>query len=220
MTLGTGRLQRPATAAHQVAPRNLPRRLVRPAARFRSGPRRRELAGPERHGMLFSAAGRQAESTPNAGFSGQWPSATTPWSGTLLGSMTRRALILGDRYQSFYYPEVARACGHYVDAVSTNLNAPWSDGSFARFLSRDTPAVDRKADSDRRVLHGCAREPQRQPEQPRRLPGGRNARRTGRRISHHTHGALRTRMSSAPTGSSIMTSRRTAVSTARTSISA
>ena len=44
-----------------------------------------------------------------------------------------RALILGDRYQSFYYPEVARACGRYVDAVSSNLNASWNDGSFARF---------------------------------------------------------------------------------------
>jgi hypothetical protein len=45
----------------------------------------------------------------------------------------RRALILGDRYQSFYYPEVARACARYVDAVSSNLNANWNDGSFARF---------------------------------------------------------------------------------------
>jgi hypothetical protein len=45
----------------------------------------------------------------------------------------RRALILGDRYQSFYYPEVVRASARYVDAVSSNLNASWSDGSFARF---------------------------------------------------------------------------------------
>src|SRR6266571_725279 len=45
----------------------------------------------------------------------------------------RRALILGDRYQSFYYPEVARASARYVDAVSSNLNASWNDGSFARF---------------------------------------------------------------------------------------
>src|SRR5438132_12774269 len=45
----------------------------------------------------------------------------------------RRALILGDRYQSFYYPEVARACRKYVDAVSSNLNANWNDGTFARF---------------------------------------------------------------------------------------
>jgi hypothetical protein len=45
----------------------------------------------------------------------------------------QRALILGDRYQSFYYPEVVRASARYVDAVSSNLNAHWSDGSFARF---------------------------------------------------------------------------------------
>jgi hypothetical protein len=45
----------------------------------------------------------------------------------------QRALILGDRYQSFYYPEVARAATRYVDAVSTNLNVSWNDGSFARF---------------------------------------------------------------------------------------
>jgi len=45
----------------------------------------------------------------------------------------RRALILGDRYQSFFYPEVARAAGPYVDAISTNLNASWNDGSFVRF---------------------------------------------------------------------------------------
>jgi hypothetical protein len=44
----------------------------------------------------------------------------------------RRALILGDRYQSFYYPEVARAAVPYVDAISSNLNANWNDGTFAR----------------------------------------------------------------------------------------
>jgi hypothetical protein len=43
-----------------------------------------------------------------------------------------RALILGDRYQSFYYPEVARASANWVDAVSSNLNANWSDGTFLR----------------------------------------------------------------------------------------
>ncbi|MBM3846318.1 MAG: hypothetical protein FJ405_08535 [Verrucomicrobia bacterium] len=44
-----------------------------------------------------------------------------------------RALILGDRYQSFYYPEVARAAAPWVDAISSNLNASWHDGTFARF---------------------------------------------------------------------------------------
>ncbi len=42
------------------------------------------------------------------------------------------ALVLGERYQSFYYPEVARAAGPHVDVVSTNLNASWNDGSFLR----------------------------------------------------------------------------------------
>lgn len=44
-----------------------------------------------------------------------------------------RALFLGDRYQSFYYPEVARAAGRHADVVSCNLNAGWNDGSFPRF---------------------------------------------------------------------------------------
>jgi hypothetical protein len=43
-----------------------------------------------------------------------------------------QALVLGDRYQSFYYPEVARASAPYVDVVSTNLNANWNDGTFLR----------------------------------------------------------------------------------------
>src|SRR5260370_9674771 len=45
----------------------------------------------------------------------------------------RRGLLLGDRYQSFYYPEVARACRRSVDVVSTNLSAHWNDGTLARF---------------------------------------------------------------------------------------
>lgn len=44
-----------------------------------------------------------------------------------------RGLILGDRYQSFYYPEVARAAAPFVDVVSMNLNAAWDDGTFPRF---------------------------------------------------------------------------------------
>jgi hypothetical protein len=44
-----------------------------------------------------------------------------------------RGLVLGDRYQSFYYPEVARASASSVDASSSNLNAAWNDGTFPRF---------------------------------------------------------------------------------------
>jgi hypothetical protein len=42
------------------------------------------------------------------------------------------AMYLGDRYQSFYYPEIARASRDYVDVASTNLNASWNDGTFLR----------------------------------------------------------------------------------------
>jgi hypothetical protein len=41
-------------------------------------------------------------------------------------------LYLGDRYQSFYYPEVVRASVPYVDVASTNLNSTWNDGTFLR----------------------------------------------------------------------------------------
>src|SRR5262245_61102159 len=51
----------------------------------------------------------------------------------VLRKLDRRALVLGDRYQSFYYPEVARAAARFVDAISSNLNASWNDGSFPRF---------------------------------------------------------------------------------------
>ncbi|MBL9135730.1 MAG: hypothetical protein JNK85_07675 [Verrucomicrobiales bacterium] len=44
-----------------------------------------------------------------------------------------RALILGDRYQSFYYPEVAQAAAPWVDAISSNLNASWNDGTYVRW---------------------------------------------------------------------------------------
>jgi hypothetical protein len=44
-----------------------------------------------------------------------------------------RALIIGDRYQSFYYPEVATAAGRYVHVISTNLNAAWNDGTFPKY---------------------------------------------------------------------------------------
>ncbi len=45
----------------------------------------------------------------------------------------RRALFLGDRYQSFYYPEVAAAAGRHVDVISSNVNAAWNDGTLPRF---------------------------------------------------------------------------------------
>jgi hypothetical protein len=55
-----------------------------------------------------------------------------------------RGLVLGDRYQSFYYPEVARAAAPYVDVVSMNLNAAWNDGTFPRFYLDTLHALTRK----------------------------------------------------------------------------
>ena len=45
-----------------------------------------------------------------------------------------RGLILGERYQSFYYPEVARASVSFLDISSSNLNAAWNDGTFPRYF--------------------------------------------------------------------------------------
>jgi hypothetical protein len=56
----------------------------------------------------------------------------------------RRGLLLGDRYQSFFYPEVARAAARYVDAVSSNVNAPWSEGSLPRFYLETLHALSGK----------------------------------------------------------------------------
>ena len=43
-------------------------------------------------------------------------------------------LILGDRYCQFYVPEIAAASAPYVDAVSTNYGADWTNGKLARFF--------------------------------------------------------------------------------------
>jgi len=56
-----------------------------------------------------------------------------------------RGLVLGDRYQSFYYPEVARASSSAVDADSSNLNAAWNDGTFPRFYLDTLHALSGKA---------------------------------------------------------------------------
>jgi hypothetical protein len=42
------------------------------------------------------------------------------------------ALYFGDRYQSFYYAELATASRLHVDVVSTNFNVSWNDGNFVR----------------------------------------------------------------------------------------
>jgi hypothetical protein len=55
-----------------------------------------------------------------------------------------RGLYLGDRYQSFYYPEVAEAAARHVDVVSCNLNAAWNDGTFPRFQLDTLHALTKK----------------------------------------------------------------------------
>jgi len=63
----------------------------------------------------------------------------------IIRAYDKRALILGDRYQSFYYPEVARVCAAHVDAASGNLNAAWNDGTFPRFYLDTLHALTGKA---------------------------------------------------------------------------
>ncbi len=55
-----------------------------------------------------------------------------------------RGLILGDRYQSFYYPEVAKEEKPYVDAISTNWNPEWNDGTSTRFFLETLHALTQK----------------------------------------------------------------------------
>ncbi len=62
----------------------------------------------------------------------------------IIRKLDTRALYLGDRYQSFYYPEVALAAARHVDVVSCNLNAAWNDGTFPRFQLDTLHALTKK----------------------------------------------------------------------------
>jgi hypothetical protein len=86
----------------------------------------------ERHGILFLRAGGNGIQAERR-FLGIVAERYYSLVHEIIRKYDQRALILGDRYQSFYYPEVARAGARYVDAVSSNLNANWNDGLFARF---------------------------------------------------------------------------------------
>jgi hypothetical protein len=86
----------------------------------------------DRHGILFLRPGGTGIQTERR-FLGMLAERYYFLVHDIIRKYDRRALILGDRYQSFYYPEVALACARYVDAVSCNLNASWNDGSFPRF---------------------------------------------------------------------------------------
>ena len=99
--------------------------------------------GLERHGMLFLRPGGNGIRVERQ-FLGILAERYYSLVHDIIRKYDRRALILGDRFQSFYYPEVARACALYVDAVSSNLNASWNDGSFARFYLETLHALTGK----------------------------------------------------------------------------
>lgn len=43
-------------------------------------------------------------------------------------------LILGDRYAQYYNLATVKAAGPYVDVISTNAGADWTDGTFSHFF--------------------------------------------------------------------------------------
>ncbi len=86
-----------------------------------------------RRGMLYLRPGGKGVHTMRA-FLGVLAERYYSLMHEIIRKYDRRALILGDRYQSFYYPEVARASAPYVDAISSNLDAQWNDGTFSRFF--------------------------------------------------------------------------------------
>jgi hypothetical protein len=85
----------------------------------------------DRRGMLYLRSGGQGIRVMRR-FLGLLAERYYSLTRELIRKYDRRALILGDRYQSFFYPEVARAAAAHVDAISSNLNASWNDGSFLR----------------------------------------------------------------------------------------
>ncbi len=97
----------------------------------------------ERHGMLFLRPGGNGIHTERR-FLALLAERYYSLVHDIIRKYDRRALILGDRYQSFYYPEVARAAAPYVDAISSNLNAGWNDGTFARFYLETLRALTGK----------------------------------------------------------------------------
>jgi len=103
----------------------------------------------------------------------------------LVRKYDRRALILGDRYPSFYYPEVVRVAARYVDVVSINLNASWNDGRSTRFMLETLHRLSGKPILVGEFYLAASRKPQRQPEQSWPLSRRSHAKRTGPRIPQH-----------------------------------
>ena len=97
----------------------------------------------ERHGMLFLRPGGQGIRAER-----QFLTILAERYYSLVHDIVRkydaRALILGDRFPSFYYPEVVRAAAPYVDAISFNLNPTWNDGSFVRYYLETLHALSGK----------------------------------------------------------------------------
>lgn len=110
---------------------------------FEPAPGVENWSGLEQHGMLFLRPGGNGLRVERR-FLGMLAERYYSLIHDIIRKYDQRALILGDRYQSFYYPEVARACAPYVDAVSSNLNAPWNDGTFARFYLETLHALTGK----------------------------------------------------------------------------
>jgi hypothetical protein len=86
----------------------------------------------EQHGMLYLRPGSNGILTYRR-FLGLMADRYYSLVRQIIHTYDPRGLILGDRYQSFYYPEVVRASASSVDADSSNLNAAWDDGTFPRY---------------------------------------------------------------------------------------
>ena len=110
---------------------------------FEPAPGMENWADLEQHGLLFLRAGGKGLRVERR-FLGILAERYYSLMHEIIRKYDKRALILGDRYQSFYYPEVVRACTPYVDAVSSNVNAPWNDGTLPRFYLETLHALARK----------------------------------------------------------------------------
>ena len=97
----------------------------------------------DRHGMLYLRPGSNGIHVYRR-FLGLMAARYYSLVREIIRTCDSRGLILGDRYQSFYYPEVARAAASSVDVVSMNLNAAWNDGTFPRFYLDTLHALTRK----------------------------------------------------------------------------
>lgn len=86
----------------------------------------------DHHGMLYLRPGSDGIRTYRC-FLGLMAERYYSLMREIIHTYDPRGLVLGDRYQSFYYPEVARASASSVDADSSNLNAAWNVGTFPRF---------------------------------------------------------------------------------------